>query len=126
MVEQDEMMGRSELHLNIDTISTTGPKWRRPKTPDVLYAPGFQHVNKGKDCTACEQSSGREGVMRDGGRDGPEVHRGLILSGNGVVKDPEARQRLSRGLDDALCFEMEAAGVMDEIPCLVIRGICDY
>ena len=27
---------------------------------------------------------------------------------------------------DILCFEMEAAGLMDQLPCLVIRGICDY
>jgi len=25
-----------------------------------------------------------------------------------------------------LCFEMEAAGLMNSFPCLVIRGICDY
>ncbi|KAG9250682.1 nucleoside phosphorylase domain-containing protein [Emericellopsis atlantica] len=25
-----------------------------------------------------------------------------------------------------LCFEMEAAGLMNHFPCLVIRGICDY
>jgi nucleoside phosphorylase len=25
-----------------------------------------------------------------------------------------------------LYVEMEAAGLMDELPCLVIRGICDY
>ncbi|KAK2050877.1 hypothetical protein LY76DRAFT_529594, partial [Colletotrichum caudatum] len=25
-----------------------------------------------------------------------------------------------------ICFEMEAAGLMDKFPCLVIRGICDY
>jgi len=25
-----------------------------------------------------------------------------------------------------LCVEMEAAGLMDEFSCLVIRGICDY
>jgi hypothetical protein len=25
-----------------------------------------------------------------------------------------------------LCVEMEAAGLMDAFPCLVIRGICDY
>jgi nucleoside phosphorylase len=25
-----------------------------------------------------------------------------------------------------LCFEMEAAGLMNRFPCLVIRGICDY
>jgi nucleoside phosphorylase len=25
-----------------------------------------------------------------------------------------------------MCFEMEAAGLMDRCSCLVIRGICDY
>jgi nucleoside phosphorylase len=25
-----------------------------------------------------------------------------------------------------LCVEMEAAGLMDEFSCLVIRGVCDY
>ncbi|KAI5461548.1 hypothetical protein BGZ63DRAFT_386070 [Mariannaea sp. PMI_226] len=25
-----------------------------------------------------------------------------------------------------MCVEMEAAGLMDHFPCLVIRGICDY
>ena len=25
-----------------------------------------------------------------------------------------------------MCFEMEAAGLMNTFPCLVIRGICDY
>jgi hypothetical protein len=27
---------------------------------------------------------------------------------------------------DVICFEMEAAGVMDEYPCVVVRGMCDY
>lgn len=27
---------------------------------------------------------------------------------------------------DVLCFEMESAGLMNQFPCLVIRGICDY
>src|SRR6202041_2219606 len=27
---------------------------------------------------------------------------------------------------DVLCFEMEAAGLVNHFPCLVIRGICDY
>ena len=25
-----------------------------------------------------------------------------------------------------MCFEMEAAGLMNDFPCLVVRGICDY
>jgi nucleoside phosphorylase len=28
--------------------------------------------------------------------------------------------------DSVICFDMEAAGLMDNFPCLVIRGICDY
>jgi|HubBroStandDraft_4_1064222.scaffolds.fasta_scaffold148438_2 hypothetical protein len=35
------------------------------------------------------------------------------------------RERLRKELD-VLCFEMEAAGLMDEFPCLVVRGTCDY
>jgi hypothetical protein len=39
-----------------------------------------------------------------------------------------ARERddISKKLGGVLCFEMEAAGLMDRFPCLVIRGICDY
>lgn len=46
--------------------------------------------------------------------------------GSGVIKNPQDRDRLRRDYNDAICFEMEAAGIMDEIPCLVVRGICDY
>jgi nucleoside phosphorylase len=41
------------------------------------------------------------------------------------MKDAEVRDRLAEE-KDVLCFEMEAAGLMDQFPCLVIRGICDY
>lgn len=27
---------------------------------------------------------------------------------------------------DVICFKMEAAGLVDHVPCLVVRGICDY
>jgi hypothetical protein len=29
-------------------------------------------------------------------------------------------------LGGILCFEMEAAGLMNNFQCLIIRGICDY
>lgn len=41
------------------------------------------------------------------------------------MKDGMTRDRLCEELD-VLCFEMEAAGLMPDFPCLVIRGICDY
>lgn len=55
----------------------------------------------------------------------PLIHYGLIASGNKVIKDAETRDRLGVKYN-ILCFEMEAAGIMNAVPSLVIRGICDY
>lgn len=55
------------------------------------------------------------------------VHYGLIASGNRVIKDGVFRDNINRNLGGGvLCVEMEAAGLMNNFPCLVIRGICDY
>ncbi|OJD34109.1 uncharacterized protein BKCO1_2500095 [Diplodia corticola] len=57
----------------------------------------------------------------------PHIHHGLIASGNRVIKDANLRDTLNANLDDhLLCIEMEAAGLMNDFPCIVIRGICDY
>jgi nucleoside phosphorylase len=54
------------------------------------------------------------------------VFYGLIASGNQVMRDAMTRDSIARQLDGVLCFEMEAAGLMDSFSCLVVRGICDY
>lgn len=41
------------------------------------------------------------------------------------MKDALLRDKFAKE-KGVLCFEMEAAGLMDHFPCLVIRGICDY
>jgi nucleoside phosphorylase len=41
------------------------------------------------------------------------------------MKDAVKRDQWRKELD-VLCFEMEAVGLMDNFPCLVIRGICNY
>ncbi|KAK6351852.1 hypothetical protein TWF718_004997 [Orbilia javanica] len=55
------------------------------------------------------------------------IHYGLIASGNSLIKSAEHRDMLNKKFDGKLlCVEMEAAGLMNDFPCLVIRGICDY
>ncbi|CAG8263195.1 unnamed protein product [Penicillium salamii] len=55
------------------------------------------------------------------------VHYGLIASGNKVIKDAQFRDSLDEKFNGhLLCVEMEAAGLMNDFPCIVIRGICDY
>lgn len=55
----------------------------------------------------------------------PVIHYGLIASGDQLMKDALHRDKLAEKWK-VLCFEMEAAGLMNDFPCLVIRGICDY
>src|SRR4051812_49225814 len=43
-----------------------------------------------------------------------------------VMRSATKRNATGRDVGDILCFEMEAAGIMTEFPCLVIRGISDY
>jgi nucleoside phosphorylase len=62
---------------------------------------------------------------RTEGEDNPAIHYGLIASANQLMKDAITRDTLVKE-KDVLCFEMEAAGLMNHFPCLVIRGICDY
>jgi nucleoside phosphorylase len=63
--------------------------------------------------------------LRTADEDNPAIHYSLIASANHLMKDASVRDRLAAE-KDVLCFEMEAAGLMNHFPCLVIRGIYDY
>ncbi|KAF5683460.1 ankyrin protein [Fusarium circinatum] len=55
------------------------------------------------------------------------IHYGLIASGDKLIKDAASRNKLNKDLGgQVLCIEMEAEGLVNHFPCLVIRGICDY
>ncbi|KAL5339617.1 Pfs domain protein [Aspergillus crustosus] len=91
---------------------------------DLLFASKYAHpINAPRDCRACNRAAliHRNPITRQS----PVVHHGLIASGNSVVRDPQLRDIMSRN-QNVLCFEMEAAGLMNSLPCLVIKGISNY
>ncbi|RYP60125.1 hypothetical protein DL771_010613 [Monosporascus sp. 5C6A] len=99
-------------------------RYGRPSSlPDQLFDSGYDHVGSMDSCDDCDPSKLVERPPRSN-RD-PKIHYGIVASGNQVIKDAKTRDRLAQELG-GLCFEMEAAGLMDSFPCLVIRGICDY
>lgn len=53
----------------------------------------------------------------------PTIHDGSIASGNQMMRDGATQEGLRKELS-VLCCEMEAAGLMDHFPYVVIRG-CD-
>ena len=91
--------------------------------PDVLFEPSYNHA-RGETCHDCSRDRLVDRVPRLSQE--PVIHYGTIASGNQVMKSGVDRDRISSQFDGVLCFEMEAAGLMNSFPCLVIRGICDY
>lgn len=90
---------------------------------DKLYAPDYIHQDDNKACDSCDSEQQLPRTPRKS--TDPVIHYGTIASGNQVIKDAEQRDKLAKQYD-IVCFEMEAAGIVNTVPSLVIRGICDY
>lgn len=91
---------------------------------DKLFESAYTHVGT-RNCNKCDPN---QEISREEREDFcPVIHYGLIASGNTLVKDAVRRDEILAALDnECICFEMEAAGLMNDFPCIVIRGICDY
>ncbi|KAJ6003141.1 hypothetical protein N7451_005688 [Penicillium sp. IBT 35674x] len=50
---------------------------------------------------------------------------GRIGSGDRVVKSGEDRDRIAKS-HGVIAFEMEGAGIWDELPCIVVKAVCEY
>lgn len=90
---------------------------------DRLFKEEYDHPDTSESCDDCDLSQLIDRRPRQSNT--PIIHYGLIASGNQVTKHALTRSRLGKDLG-VLCFEMEAAGLMNHFKCLVIRGICDY
>jgi nucleoside phosphorylase len=93
---------------------------------DELFLAGYRHA--GEDtCADCDRSHlvhNRTHRIHDG----PRIHYGNIasvFSDDLVLTYAPSRDHTAKE-QGILCFEMEAADLMDGFPCVVIRGISDY
>ncbi|KAK6544626.1 hypothetical protein TWF694_001315 [Orbilia ellipsospora] len=89
---------------------------------DTLFHHDYSHSH-GSDCNGCQKDMIVRRIPRMSRS--PKIHYGTIGSSNLVVKDAGKREKLRQELG-IICVDMEAAGLVNEFPCLVIRGICDY
>jgi nucleoside phosphorylase len=118
------------INCILEKKSRLRKKYKRPDpSSDRLYQSGIAHPPDGEaSCAAVcgnDPSNLTSRRERTEDEDNPTIHYGLIASANQLMKDASVRDKLAAD-KDVLCFEMEAAGLMNEFPCLVIRGICDY
>jgi nucleoside phosphorylase len=124
-VKSREKRKKLDIATHLTQLAQRLPDYGYPsELNDSLYQPDYLHKG-GRTCSAC----GPEHLVQRKERHNrllPVTHYGTIASGNQVIKDATVRDEKSRSLGGVLCFEMEAAGLMDEFPCLVIRGISNY
>lgn len=120
------------LEQNINRVDTNIRGLRHYKYPgathDYLYKPDYTHLEPDLLCDECACDASQRVSRTLEGEDDKlyvVVHRGTIATGELVIKDATLRDRLARE-HNLLCFEMEAAGALVDLPCMVIRGISDY
>ncbi|KAL7934069.1 putative kinesin [Trichoderma chlorosporum] len=121
-------MTESEVPLYIAAMLQSKEKMRKKFSHpglehDELFRADYDHAEDESSCGNCDRGALLLRVPR--ADKNPVIHYGLIGSANQVMKHGLTREklRLEKGIT---CFEMEAAGLMDSLPCLVVRGICDY
>ncbi|KAL1387463.1 hypothetical protein HDK64DRAFT_330659 [Phyllosticta capitalensis] len=132
-----------QIERTIQGIPKLEELFGRPNlSTDRLFLPHFTHMDSEKSCEdACLRNDclgNDDDVMdidpseklakfsRRSNRAGdPGIHYGVIASANTLMKNAKRRDELAQR-HGVLCFEMEASGVMNHFPCIVIRGICDY
>ncbi|KAE8319024.1 hypothetical protein BDV41DRAFT_285697 [Aspergillus transmontanensis] len=147
-------MARSDLQNDIsqylEVLQRSEPRWQYPgKACDVLFDASYHHKHHqqatslkclcfnsespGQICQEAQESScnsikcDENRIIRRRPSDAAEasIHIGTIASSDMVMKSGEHRDKLAKD-EDVAGFDMEGAGVWDELPCIIIKGVCDY
>ncbi|RAO74327.1 uncharacterized protein BHQ10_010339 [Talaromyces amestolkiae] len=125
-LRKDHILGKRSImqiiYSALEKNKGTRNEFSRP-TDDFLFSATYQHQDGAYDCSTCDRTQ----IVTRAPQvtDEPGFHYGLIASANQVMKDAQTRDQVAKARN-ILCFEMEAAGLMDLLPFVVIRGISDY
>ncbi|CAG7925748.1 unnamed protein product [Penicillium olsonii] len=138
----ENLLGGTNQHLTALQERIEG--YRRPAGDrDQLFESTYHHKHHGtstckkckKDalcptaeeatCETLECDRKRLVVRSRPSSDEINIHFGRIGSGDTVMKSGEDRDRISAE-EDVIAFEMEGAGICRHLPCIVVKGVCDY
>ncbi|KAL3483807.1 putative kinesin light chain [Aspergillus germanicus] len=141
-----ELQDQAQQHLH--TLQQRGTKWIHPGVDDILFKACYLHKHYsdasagcscfksdspdqiceealGKDCNnlACDQGQqvryrAIPGTVRS-------IYIGPVASADTVMKSGQHRDEIVKR-EKVVGFEMEGAGVWDNVPCIIIKGVCDY
>ncbi|KAL4766729.1 hypothetical protein BDW60DRAFT_27146 [Aspergillus nidulans var. acristatus] len=140
----------SQILDHLRMIQKAGKKWHHPQTDDVLFKDSYLHkhykqAHSNRCC--CLESELPDQICEDALKESCDdlgcdknqvircrkplalidisVHIGAVASADTVMKSGQHRDVIARS-ERVIGFEMEGAGVWDNVPCIIIKGVCDY
>ncbi|KAE8154682.1 nucleoside phosphorylase domain-containing protein [Aspergillus avenaceus] len=117
IVRSNDMLNGSKLGITIaaalDRNEYARGNFVRPDK-DRLFVAEYTLENSGSDCSDCDERKLIPRTPRENFQE-PGVHYGVIASGDQVIKDATKRDSLAQQ-SNILCFGMEAAGIMNQLP----------
>ncbi|KAL4788950.1 nucleoside phosphorylase domain-containing protein [Aspergillus venezuelensis] len=143
-----ELQDQTRQYLH--SLQQTGTKWCHPGVNDILFNACHLHQHYrdtsstgcscfgsdaldpicnealGKDCNELDCNPNQQIRCReDSNAIRPSIYIGPVASADMVMKPGRHRDEIAKR-DNVIGFEMEGAGVWDHIPCIIIKGVCDY
>ncbi|KAL8366004.1 hypothetical protein RB595_004675 [Gaeumannomyces hyphopodioides] len=143
----------ARLQRNAQARYQCGDKYKRPPdAADRIFETGYEHRHRGGGalnscaCAACPESlceEAKEKTCLELGCDTsqellrtnrtaqrppelvPKIFFGKVASGNSVMKSGQIRDEFANK-NGVIAFEMEGAGAWEQLPCIIVKGICDY
>ncbi|KAL3428796.1 purine and uridine phosphorylase [Aspergillus tetrazonus] len=145
---RSELQSQTQQYLQV--LQQRGPKWYHPGVSDVLYRASYLHKHyshaspvkcscSGSDLPEQICDIALEKECDELGCDSSQqircrevseaiqtfTHIGSFASADKVMKSRQHCDEIARK-EKVIGFEMEGAGVWDNVPCIIIKGVCDY
>ncbi|KAL3474770.1 putative kinesin light chain [Aspergillus californicus] len=132
------------------SLQETGTKWCHPGVNDILFRASYLHKHYNysspagcscfgsdlpeqiceeafqKDCDDIGCDQGEQIRCRKVSKDiQTSIHIGPIASSDTIIKFGQHREEIVRK-EKVIGFDVEGAWIWDNVPCIIIKGVCDY
>lgn len=106
----------------LENLNNTTPSYKYPGLElDRLFQVTYHHLQDKETYKECDEV--KEITRLDCLTNSSRVYCGVVVSRNQVIKDLAVGDCLG---SDCLCFKIQAGGLINDFPCLVIGRIYDY
>ncbi|KAL3488611.1 putative kinesin light chain [Aspergillus germanicus] len=142
-----ELQDQAQQYLH--SLQQTGTRWCHPGVDDTLFKARYLHRHYsnasagcscfgsdspdqiceealGMDCNKLHCDQSQQVRCREASKAiQSSIYIGPVASADTVMKSGQHRDEIV-SKEKVIGFEMEGAGVWDNVPCVIVKGVCDY